>query len=128
MVPKPAAAPTALKSQALSERPTKSRTAGSVDQARRSAAGLTSAGTPAARNGWRSDPGPIESREGKQAGSNGGSTSLATGVAKAAGASSAARSWLGWRLSGGAAARLRRAQRARKDSESAIAVPVLRAV
>ena len=59
--PKPGIASGALKSQAFSESPTKSRIAGSAAQARRSAAWVSSAGTPRARNARMSVPASIDS-------------------------------------------------------------------
>src|SRR5215472_13586435 len=56
-----------LKSQEFSDRPTKSRIAGSVDQARRSAARVRSAGTPGAKKGRMSDPRPMDWIGGKLA-------------------------------------------------------------
>src|SRR5690348_10832525 len=57
----------ALKSEKFSDRSTKSRMAGSVAQARRSAARVTSGGTPGSRNGRMSEPGPIVSIGGNRA-------------------------------------------------------------
>src|SRR6516162_6938520 len=51
----------------------KSRIAGSVDQARRSAARVRSAGTPGAKKGRMSDAAPIDSIGGKFAASKGDS-------------------------------------------------------
>ena len=51
----------------------KSRIAGSVDQARRSAARVKSGGTPVAKKGRILDPGPSDSIVGKFVASKGGS-------------------------------------------------------
>jgi hypothetical protein len=51
----------ALRFDEFSERPTKSRIAGSANQARRSAARVSSTGTPAARNARMSEPASIAS-------------------------------------------------------------------
>ena len=74
--PKPAIAPGALKSHEFSDRPTKSRIAGSNDHTRRSAARVKSSGTPVSRKARILDSAPTDSIVGKLAGSNGSIFSL----------------------------------------------------
>src|SRR6516162_1706742 len=71
--PNPGTPSGALKSQEFSDRPMKSRIAGSVDQARRSAARVRSAGAPGAKKGRMSDAARIDSVGGKFAASKGDS-------------------------------------------------------
>jgi len=59
-----------LKSHEFSDKPMKLQIAGSVDQARRSAARVRSAGTPGAKKGRMSDSGPIDSIGGKLTGAS----------------------------------------------------------
>src|SRR4051812_45915858 len=110
--PKPGIAAGSVKSHAFSASPTKSRIAGSVVHTRRSAARVSSAGTPARRNAAMSVSALIDSSGGKLARSNSGS---AVGFASGFGSSIA-----GSAVRGSASAfpisRLRRDQRARKSS------------
>jgi len=70
--PKPNIPSGALKSHEFSDSPIKSRMPGSLDQPRRSAARINSAGTPRARKPLRSVLSSMASIGGKLAGSNGG--------------------------------------------------------
>src|SRR5215467_4899841 len=58
--PNPGTPPSALKSHEFSDRPMKSRIAGSAVQARRSAARVSSGGTSGARKALMSEPDPID--------------------------------------------------------------------
>ena len=72
MSPKPGIALGSVKSQAFSESPTKSRMAGSAVHARRSAARVSSGGTPGIRKARTSLADVIESSEGSLLKSNAG--------------------------------------------------------
>jgi len=110
--PNPGTPSGAVKSQAFSASPTKSRIAGSAIQARRSAARATAAGTPDARKGLRSVAPLIDSIGGS------GISAAVTRTAGASGAVSPSVSCGGSRFAGcgAAAARFRRDQRARKSA------------
>src|SRR3954468_24008816 len=111
--PKPGIADGSVKSPAFSASPTKSRIAGSAVHTRRSAARVSSAGTPLRRNAVMSVSALIDSIGGRLSMSKSGSAfcaasalcSLTSGFASAGGSASAF-----------ATSRLRRDQRARKSS------------
>src|ERR1043165_2312841 len=116
--PNPGIAFGSVKSQAFSDSPTKSRIAGSDVHTRRSAARVSSTGTPSRRNAVTSVSALIDSSGGRGAGSNAG---VAGVFATAAGAASVA--FGGATVFTASASRLRRDQRFRKSS-SVIVVTV----